>query len=79
MPSIEFKNFTHREIVAARKEILDTFFNPLAITRTVARWVLKDRSILLLFIRLSVRNRISERLKQLRRRRIRNRRPLAPG
>jgi hypothetical protein len=33
--------------------------------------MLKDRSILLLFIRMSFRNRVSERIKQLRRRKHR--------
>ncbi|MEJ2320746.1 MAG: hypothetical protein P8Y21_15585, partial [Gemmatimonadales bacterium] len=71
MPSIQFKHFTHDEIVRARQEILDAFFNVFSISRKVARWMVKDRSILLLFVRMSFRNRVSERIKQLRRRRLR--------
>jgi hypothetical protein len=74
MPSIQFKHFTHDEIVRARGEILDAFFNVFSISRKVARWMLKDRSILFLFVRMSFRNRVSERIKQLRRRK---RRPVA--
>jgi hypothetical protein len=69
MPSIQFKHFTHDEIVRARKEILDAFFNVFSVAKTFARWVLKDRSILFVFLRLSFRNRVSERIKQFRRRR----------
>ncbi len=71
MPSIQFKHFTHTEIVRARQEILDAFFNVFSVSRKVARWMLKDRSILFLFIRMSFRNRVSERIKQLRRRKQR--------
>jgi radical SAM superfamily enzyme YgiQ (UPF0313 family) len=71
MPSIQFKHFTHEEIVRARGEILDAFFNVFSISRKVARWMLKDRSILFLFVRMSFRNRVSERIKQLRRKKQR--------
>jgi hypothetical protein len=42
-----------------------------SISRKVARWMLKDRSILFLFVRMSFRNRVSERIKQLRRKKQR--------
>ncbi len=66
VPSITFKHFSHDEILAARKRILDSFFNLSMGTKTVGRWLLKDRTLISLFIKMSIRNRIAERLKQFR-------------
>jgi radical SAM superfamily enzyme YgiQ (UPF0313 family) len=66
IPSIQFKHFTHAEIAAARKEILDSSFNPWRIGKTALQWTVKDRSIVTLFLRMAFRNRVSERVKQVR-------------
>jgi radical SAM superfamily enzyme YgiQ (UPF0313 family) len=36
VPSIQFKNFTHAEAIAARKKILDAFFNVFTMSRTLS-------------------------------------------
>jgi radical SAM superfamily enzyme YgiQ (UPF0313 family) len=66
MPSIRFKNYTHEEILAARKEVMDAFFSPVNVTRVLGRWVLKDRSLLTFFLKKAVKNRIVERVRQVR-------------
>jgi radical SAM superfamily enzyme YgiQ (UPF0313 family) len=66
VPSLRFKHFTSEEAVAARKEILDAFFNLRSLLRVVARWFFRDRSLLLLYVKMSVRNRTAEMLKRRR-------------
>ena len=48
--------------MAARKKVVDAFFNPLAILRVISRWLLKDRTLLFMFLKMSFRNRVSERI-----------------
>jgi radical SAM superfamily enzyme YgiQ (UPF0313 family) len=66
LPSIEFKHFTHAEAIAARKKILDAFFNVFSTSRTLSRWVLRERALMLTFVKMVVRNRIAEALKRRR-------------
>jgi radical SAM superfamily enzyme YgiQ (UPF0313 family) len=66
VPSITFRHFTAEEAVAARKEILDAFFNVFTMARSISRWVLKERSLILLYIKMSFRNRMAEILKRRR-------------
>ena len=66
MPSIQFKNFSHQEAMAARKEILDACFSPFRIVWTVMRWIFKDRSIIVTFVRMCLRNRVFEYVKRFR-------------
>ncbi len=66
IPSIEFKHFTHEEILAHRKKILDAFFNVRNISKIAISWAFKDRSILGLFIKMAVRNRVAEVVKRWR-------------
>lgn len=66
IPSIHYKNYTHQEILAARKEVMDSFFNLSNIVRTVWRWLFIDRSLIMLFIKMSFRNRISENIRNKR-------------
>lgn len=66
MPSIEYKHFTHEEVLAAKKEILDSFFNVWNISKITLWWVFKDRSILGQFLRMAFRNRVSEWIKRSR-------------
>lgn len=62
VPSIKFKHFTREEAIAARKEIVDAFFNVFSILRAISRWIFKERTLMFLFLKMSIRNRISERL-----------------
>ena len=64
VPSIQFKNFTHEEAIAARKKILDAFFNVVSISKTLSRWILHERTLILTYLKMVVRNRIAEILKR---------------
>jgi len=66
IPSIEFKHYTHREIIAARTEIMNSFFNLPNITKVIFRWMFKERSLILMFLKMSFRNRISEKIRSSR-------------
>jgi radical SAM superfamily enzyme YgiQ (UPF0313 family) len=62
VPSIKFKHFNKEEALAARDEIVNAFFNVLSIMRVISRWVFKDRTLMFMYLKMSIRNRISERL-----------------
>lgn len=62
VPSIKFKHFTREEAIAGRKEVVDAFFNVFSIIRAISRWILKERTLMFMFLKMSIRNRISERL-----------------
>ena len=62
VPSIQFKHFTGEEAMAARKKVVDAFFNPFSILRVISRWLLKDRTLLFMFLKMSFRNRVSEKI-----------------
>ena len=62
VPSIKFKHFSSEEAIAARKEIVDAFFNVFSVLRVVSRWFFKERTLLFMYLKMSIRNRISERL-----------------
>lgn len=64
VPSIQFRNFTHEEAIAARQKILDAFFNVFSISKTLSRWILRDRTLMLTYLKMVVRNRIAEILKR---------------
>jgi len=62
VPSIKFKHFTREEAIAARKEVVDAFFNVFSILRVISRWIFKERALIFMYLKMSLRNRISERL-----------------
>ncbi|MBN1497192.1 MAG: B12-binding domain-containing radical SAM protein [Spirochaetes bacterium] len=66
VPSIQFKHFTKEEAIAARKEILDAFFNVGNILRMLLRWVFKDRSLIKLYLNMVVGYRIRDYKKKRR-------------
>jgi len=66
VPSIQFRNFTHEEAIAARKKILDAFFNVFSVSKTLSRWILRDRALMVTYLKMVVRNRIAEILKRRR-------------
>lgn len=66
VPSIQFKHYSHDEVIRARKEIMDSFFNLFNIMKVLLRWVFIDRSLISIFIKMSVRNRISEKIRNSR-------------
>lgn len=66
MPSIHYKHYTHEEILKAREEVIREFASAGHILRVVGRWLFRDRSIILLFIYLAVRNMALERTKRFR-------------
>jgi radical SAM superfamily enzyme YgiQ (UPF0313 family) len=63
VPSIKFKHYTSRQILDARKEVMDAFFHPLNVARILGRWVLRDRSLLTFFLGKVVTNRVIERIR----------------
>jgi len=67
VPSITFKHFTREEAIAARKQILDAFFSVSAMAKVVSRWILRDRTLIFVYLRMSIRNRIAEIVKRRRR------------
>lgn len=66
IPSIKFKHFTREEAIAARKEILDAFFNISYMFSLFRIWVFKERSLFLMYVKMSVRHKIAEVLKKRR-------------
>jgi len=66
IPNIHYKNYTHEEIIAAKKAVMDSFFNFFTIARTILRWVFIERTLITLFIKMYFRNRVSERIKNKR-------------
>jgi hypothetical protein len=64
MPSIEYKNFTHEELEAAKNEINATFGSFRHISTILFRWMLKDRSLLAPFIKIALKNMFVERRKR---------------
>ena len=66
IPSIQFLHYTHDEIIKARKEILDSFFNLRRNIAVILRWIFIDRTLITLFIRMNFRNRKSEKIRNVR-------------
>jgi radical SAM superfamily enzyme YgiQ (UPF0313 family) len=66
IPSVKFKHYTHEEILAARKEVMDAFFNWPNLLIVMSRWLFKDRALMGLFLKLCVRNKLSERIRNIR-------------
>ena len=71
IPNIHYKNYTHKEIVAARKEVMDSYFNVSNILKIISRWFFIDRTLIMLLIKMFFRNQTSEK--------IRNKRALNPS
>lgn len=72
IPTVKFKHYTHEEILQARKEILDSFFNFSNIFRMFLWWLPRERSLFLLFLKLTFRHRIAEKIKRFRRKKSPN-------
>ncbi|MFC2126311.1 B12-binding domain-containing radical SAM protein [Bacteroidota bacterium] len=66
IPSVIYKHYSHEEIIEARKEVMDSFFNFGNIIRVISRWVFTDLTLLSLFLKLTKRNRISEPIRKKR-------------
>ncbi len=66
IPSIKFKNYTHNEIINARKEVMDSFFNKRNLLKVLLRWVFIERSLITTFLKISYRNRFSEKIRNSR-------------
>ena len=64
MPSIEYKNFTHEELEAAKHEINQAFGSFSHISSVILRWFFKDRSILVPFAKIALKNMFVERKKR---------------
>jgi radical SAM superfamily enzyme YgiQ (UPF0313 family) len=63
IPNIHYKHYTHEEIIAARKEIMDSFFNFFNIFKIIIRRMLINRSLIFVLIKMSFRNRVSEKIR----------------
>ena len=66
IPTTKFKHYTHEEAIKARKAVMDSFFNFWNILKVVLRWVFIDRSLVGVFIKMSVRNIFSEKIRNKR-------------
>ncbi len=66
IPNIHYKNYTHEEILDARKEVMDSFFNFSNVVKTAFRWLFIDTTLIRVFLKMSFRNRISERIRNKR-------------
>jgi radical SAM superfamily enzyme YgiQ (UPF0313 family) len=66
VPNIRYNNYSHEELIAARKEVMDSFFNPVNMLKIVYRWIFIDRTLILLFLKMFFRNRVSERIRNQR-------------
>jgi len=66
IPSIEFKNYSHEDIMIAREKVMRSFFNKWNIVKVVFRWLWIDRSLIGLFLKLSFRNKKSEKIRNKR-------------
>jgi len=66
IPSIQYKHYNHNEIINARKEVMNSFFNTRNILKVILRWIFTDRSLIPTFIKMSYRNRSSERIRNSR-------------
>ena len=63
IPSTIFKHYTPEEIIIARNKILKSFYSALYTLRVIFRWIFSDTTLIPLFIKLSVKNRIAERIR----------------
>jgi radical SAM superfamily enzyme YgiQ (UPF0313 family) len=66
LPSIEFKNYSHEDIIEAREKVMRSFFNKRNVLKVIWRWLWIDTSLLGLFIKLSLRNPKSEKIRNQR-------------
>ncbi len=67
IPTVEFKHYTHEEAIAARKAIMDSFFNFRSLSRVALRWIFViDWKLIRVFLKMSFRNRKSERIRNRR-------------
>lgn len=64
MPSIEYKNFSHEELEAAKHEINQAFGSFSHISSVILRWFFKDRSIMVPFAKIALKNMFVERKKR---------------
>jgi radical SAM superfamily enzyme YgiQ (UPF0313 family) len=66
IPTLKFKHYSNSEIIEARKEVMNAFFNKSHVVRTILRWVFRDRSLIGLLIKIWWRNKTSEKIKNSR-------------
>jgi radical SAM superfamily enzyme YgiQ (UPF0313 family) len=66
IPTTKFKHYTHEGALAARKEIMDAFFNWPNLLMVLLRWVFKDSTLIGIFIKMSIRNKFSEKIRNKR-------------
>jgi radical SAM superfamily enzyme YgiQ (UPF0313 family) len=66
IPTTKFKNYTHEEIIEARKAVLGYFFSTRHIIKTSFIWLFRDTSLLGVFIKMWWRNKKSERIRNKR-------------
>jgi radical SAM superfamily enzyme YgiQ (UPF0313 family) len=66
IPTTKFKHFSNKEIIEARKEVINYFFGPKHLFKTIIRWLFIDRSLIMTFIKMVLRNKISEKIRNKR-------------
>jgi radical SAM superfamily enzyme YgiQ (UPF0313 family) len=66
MPSVQFKHYSHQEIIQSHEKVIRAFASFEHISRVVFRWLFKDRSIIIQFIKITFQNVVFERSKQFR-------------
>ncbi|MDP6909591.1 MAG: hypothetical protein QF371_08800, partial [Flavobacteriales bacterium] len=66
IPTTKFKNYSHEEIIVARKAIMKYFFGKRHFIRVISIWLFRDTSLLKVFVKLWWRNMKSERIRNKR-------------
>ena len=66
IPTTIFKNYSHEEIIEARKAILGYFFGKRHLIRMSITWLFRDTSLLGVFIKMWWRNKKSEKIRNKR-------------
>lgn len=66
IPTTKFKNYTHEEVIEARKAVLGYFFSKRHLIKTSFIWLFRDTSLLGVFIKMWWRNKKSERIRNKR-------------
>ena len=66
IPTTKFKFYNNEDIIEARKEVISYFFGPRHLFKTILRWIFVDRSLITTLIRMSLRNKLSEKIRNKR-------------
>lgn len=63
IPTTKFKNYSHPEIIGARKEIMDYFFGKRHLVKVVFTWLFRDPTLVGTYIKMWWRSQKSEKMR----------------